>query len=215
MLERLASDPGVLAIMKKYKWSVGRLSEMPPEGKVGISDVCLMGLNRNAGQQILLRLRTDDLQGLRKYESVREVLLHELVHNKFSEHNADFWSLWRVLLKEVGELSWKSGSAQSVNGNHEMYGGSQVEDFSKGGSSYNGGVFKLGSSSGLETNDTRSMLPVQKLAAEAALRRQAEPKTADVLARERLGDDAMQSCPCGRLHRPSNAPCAFAQPRQK
>jgi len=214
MLERLASDPGILAIMKKYKWSVGRLSEMPPEGKVGVSDVCLMGLNRNAGQQILLRLRTDDLQGLRKFESVREVLLHELVHNKYSEHNADFWSLWRVLLREVNELSWKGGSAQSVNGNHQMYGGSQAEEVSKDGNAYNGGVFKLGTTTGnsgaLKPSNTNSLLPVHKLAAEAALRRQA-----DVSTDQRVGDEVMQTCPCGRRHGPSNAPCAFAQPSRK
>jgi WLM domain len=41
---------------------VGMLSEMPPEGKVGISPVCLLGVNINAGQEISLRLRTDDLK---------------------------------------------------------------------------------------------------------------------------------------------------------
>ncbi len=32
-------------------------------GKVGISPVCILGLNVNKGQEILLRLRTDDLKG--------------------------------------------------------------------------------------------------------------------------------------------------------
>ena len=41
---------------------MGTLSEMPPEGKVGISPVCLLGVNINAGQEISLRLRTDDLK---------------------------------------------------------------------------------------------------------------------------------------------------------
>ena len=34
LLYRLASDPGILAIMDKHKWNVGVLKEMPPEGKV-------------------------------------------------------------------------------------------------------------------------------------------------------------------------------------
>lgn len=36
---------------------------MPPEGKVGISPVCILGVNINKGQEISLRLRTDDLKG--------------------------------------------------------------------------------------------------------------------------------------------------------
>ena len=67
LLKQLSTDKAILSIMQQHKWSVGRLSEMPPEGKVGVSDSCLMGLNKNAGQEILLRLRTDDWQGLRPY----------------------------------------------------------------------------------------------------------------------------------------------------
>jgi hypothetical protein len=31
------------------------------------------------GEEISLRLRTDDLKGFRKYESIKKTLLHELV----------------------------------------------------------------------------------------------------------------------------------------
>lgn len=41
---------------------MGLLSEMPPEGKVGVSAVCVLGYNVNRGQEISLRLRTDDLK---------------------------------------------------------------------------------------------------------------------------------------------------------
>jgi hypothetical protein len=34
---------------------------------------------QNRGQEISLRLRTDDLKGFRKYESIKKTLLHELV----------------------------------------------------------------------------------------------------------------------------------------
>lgn len=71
-LYRLASDPGILGIMKDRQWRVGLLSEMPPEGKVGISEKCLLGYNVNKGQEISLRLRTDDLKGLRKYRRVKD-----------------------------------------------------------------------------------------------------------------------------------------------
>lgn len=60
---RLAADPGIVAVMARHRWSVGLLSEMPPEGKVGVSPVCVLGVNINRGQEISLRLRTDDLKG--------------------------------------------------------------------------------------------------------------------------------------------------------
>ena len=62
LLHRLAADPGIAGIMRKHGWTVGKLSEMPPEGKVGVSAVCILGVNINAGQEISLRLRTDDLR---------------------------------------------------------------------------------------------------------------------------------------------------------
>jgi hypothetical protein len=60
---RLASDPGVAGVMSKHRWRVGLLSEMPPEGLVGVDPVCILGFNKNRGQEISLRLRTDDLRG--------------------------------------------------------------------------------------------------------------------------------------------------------
>jgi hypothetical protein len=61
--------------MKTRKWSVGELIELTP------FEASILGYNRNAGQLIALRLRTDDLSGFRHYDSVRKVLLHELTHN--------------------------------------------------------------------------------------------------------------------------------------
>jgi hypothetical protein len=66
--------------MEAHGWQVGLLSEMPPEGKVGVSAVCILGYNVNQGQEISLRLRTDDLRGFRKYLRIRETLVHELAH---------------------------------------------------------------------------------------------------------------------------------------
>ncbi len=55
MLHRLAADRGIQAVMTQYKWTVGLLAEMPPEGFVGISPVCVLGYNTNKGQEIHLR----------------------------------------------------------------------------------------------------------------------------------------------------------------
>jgi hypothetical protein len=45
VLYRVANDPGIVAIMESHRWNVGLLSEMPPEGKVGVSEVCVLGYN--------------------------------------------------------------------------------------------------------------------------------------------------------------------------
>ncbi|RLN55779.1 hypothetical protein BBP00_00008334 [Phytophthora kernoviae] len=108
ILEKLANDRGILAVMAKYKWSVGVLAEMPPDGKVGVDPVCVLGLNQNKGQKILLRLRTDDFLGFRKFLSIKKVIFHELSHNVHSEHDSKFYQLMRLIEKECNELDWTS-----------------------------------------------------------------------------------------------------------
>ncbi len=116
ILETLANDEGVLAVMAKHKWSVGALCELYPEGYVGVSDVCVMGLNENHGQRILLRLRTDDMKGFRKILSIRKVLCHELAHNVHSEHDSNFYMLMRQVEREIVELDWKNSKGKSISG---------------------------------------------------------------------------------------------------
>ncbi|KAK9799763.1 hypothetical protein WJX73_001696 [Symbiochloris irregularis] len=101
LLHRLAADPGIVGIMNKHRWAVGMLSEMPPEGKVGVSAVCVLGVNINAGQEISLRLRTDDLKGFRRYDRIRETLCHELAHMVWGEHDNRFKALNSQLLKDA------------------------------------------------------------------------------------------------------------------
>ena len=108
LLERLKRDPGVVRVMETKRFRVGLLCEMPPEGLVGISETCVLGFNRNNGMEIHLRLRTDDWSGLRRYESIRRVLMHELAHNVISEHNADFKALNSELVK-LCERDWNRG----------------------------------------------------------------------------------------------------------
>ena len=107
MLHRLARDPGILGIMRKHKWRVPLLAEMPPEGKVGVSESCVLGYNVNAGQEIHLRLRTDDLRGFRRYQRVRETLVHELTHNVWIAHDANFKNFCSQLTRECAAFDWK------------------------------------------------------------------------------------------------------------
>ena len=81
LLQRLASDRGIVALMEKRGWTVGLLAEFPPaDGAVGVDDKCLLGFNKNRGQEIGLRLRTDRLDGLRPFEVIMKTLIHELTH---------------------------------------------------------------------------------------------------------------------------------------
>jgi hypothetical protein len=125
LLERLKRDPGVVRVMETKRFRVGLLCEMPPEGLVGISETCVLGFNRNNGMEIHLRLRTDDWSGLRRYESIRRVLMHELAHNVISEHNADFKALNSELVK-LCERDWNRG--RRVGGGGETHGNETEND---------------------------------------------------------------------------------------
>jgi hypothetical protein len=111
-LERLKADPGIKASMRKHKFSVGLLTEMDPaqytesnhEGTTRI-----LGLNRNQGEVIELRLRTDAYDGYRDYKTIRKTLCHELAHNVHGPHDRNFWDLCHQIEKEVHEADWKSG----------------------------------------------------------------------------------------------------------
>lgn len=72
-----------------------------PEGFVGVSEVCVLGLNKNQGEEILLRLRTDDFTGFRKHLTIRKVLFHELAHNQHSDHGDGFQRLMRQVESEA------------------------------------------------------------------------------------------------------------------
>ncbi|KAF8391621.1 hypothetical protein HHK36_023927 [Tetracentron sinense] len=105
-MHMLAADPGIVAIMNKHRWRVGIMTEMAPEGYVGVSPECILGYNKNHGEEISLRLRTDDLKGFRKYESIKKTLLHELAHMVYSEHDANFYALDKQLNQEAINLDW-------------------------------------------------------------------------------------------------------------
>lgn len=96
-LHRLSTDPAVLHIMaaKDRDWIVLELGELHPH-----TQPTLLGLNtnNNAGTtnttlKIELRILTDDLEGVRSYNGVRRVLLHELSHIRHPNHELPFKEL--------------------------------------------------------------------------------------------------------------------------
>ncbi|KAJ7960312.1 Ubiquitin and WLM domain-containing metalloprotease [Quillaja saponaria] len=117
-MHMLAADPGIVAVMNKHRWHVGIMTEMAPVGYVGVSPECILGFNKNHGEEISLRLRTDDLKGFRKYENIKDTLLHELAHMVFSEHDSNFYALLKQLTQEAATLDWtrsRSHTLSSVN----------------------------------------------------------------------------------------------------
>uniref|UniRef100_A0A7S4N2I3 WLM domain-containing protein n=1 Tax=Odontella aurita TaxID=265563 RepID=A0A7S4N2I3_9STRA len=167
ILTSLANDPGILACMAKHKWNVGCLAEMFPKGYVGQDEVCVMGLNQNKGQKILLRLRTDDLKGFRKNLSIRKVLFHELAHNVHSDHNGDFFLLMRQIEKECNEMDWKRGSGSTTTGTVGCQHAVEENSVATSSRRFEGGTRRLGGDSlGLS-----HQIPARDLAARAAVMR--------------------------------------------
>jgi len=164
ILTTLATDPGVLACLAKHNWKVGCLSELYPEGKVGESDVCIMGLNQNKGQKILLRIRTDDLKGFRKILSIKKVLYHELAHNVHSEHDNEFFLLMRQIERECNELDWTQGQGLVTGGPTKRTMDTSLFDQT---GQFEGGTFRLG---GVPIEPAEGT-PKRDLAARAALLR--------------------------------------------
>ncbi|PKX94103.1 putative zinc metalloproteinase, partial [Aspergillus novofumigatus IBT 16806] len=107
-LARLRDDPGIRAAMAKHRFSVPLLTEMDPAEHT-TSESRTLGLNRNKGEVIELRLRTDAYDGYRDYRTIRKTLCHELAHCVFSEHDRDFWDLTAQIEKEVERADWKHG----------------------------------------------------------------------------------------------------------
>lgn len=142
-LQRLADDPGIRAAMRKHKFTVSLLTEMNPvehtqSNHEGTSRT--LGLNRNQGEVIELRLRTDAYDGYRDYKTIRKTLCHELTHNVHGPHDRNFWDLCKQIEKEVEGADWKSGGHSL--GDDEYYGSEEVDDH--GG--WTGGEFVLGAS---------------------------------------------------------------------
>ncbi|KAL5222448.1 hypothetical protein ABZP36_027161 [Zizania latifolia] len=119
-MHMLACDSGIIAIMNKHRWRAGIMTEMAPIGYVGVSPKCILGFNKNMGEEISLRLRTDDLKGFRKYESIKRTLLHELAHMVHSEHDANFFALNKQLNDEAASLDWTKSRGHMLSG-HKIF----------------------------------------------------------------------------------------------
>ena len=168
-LERLRDDPGIKASMRKHKFSVGVLTEMNPAEHT-THESRTLGLNRNRGEVIELRLRTDAYDGYRDYKIIRDTLCHELAHNVYGDHDRNFWELCKSIEKEVREADWKHGGQAISN---EVFYDPEEREGSGGhvdGGGWSGGEFVLGG------NGEKQGAPSQMLNRRAAMAKAAEER---------------------------------------
>lgn len=174
-LQRLANDPGIKASMRKHKFSVGLLTEMNPAEHTTHESKTL-GLNRNAGEVIELRLRTDWYVGYRDYKVIRKTLCHELAHNVFGEHDRNFWDLTKQIEGEVERNDTRHGG-HALTGD-EFYNpedaGEDEEHVDGGG--WVGGEYVLGSGG---SSSQATGLSRREIMANAALARLEKQRNVD------------------------------------
>lgn len=172
-LQRLKDDAGIKASMRKHKFTVPLLTEMNPiehtqSNHEGTTRT--LGLNRNQGEVIELRLRTDAYDGYRDYKTIRKTLCHELAHNVHGPHDRNFWDLCKQIEKEVEGADWKSGG--HTVGNEEYY-ENEIDDH--GG--WEGGEFVLGGGgSGESSSAGLSRREIMAKAAEARKSRESNER---------------------------------------
>ncbi|EGE03142.1 ubiquitin/metalloprotease fusion protein [Trichophyton equinum CBS 127.97] len=189
-LARLRDDPGIRKAMARHRFSIPLLTEMDPAQHTTMSSRTL-GLNRNKGEVIELRLRTDAYDGYRDYRTIRKTLCHELAHCEFSEHDRDFWNLTGQIEKEVERADYWGNKGRSVS-DEEFYNPVDWEDMNAQGvvdhGGWTGGEFVLGSLPG-ESSETRSVNSQKGLSRREILANAAEARMAKLKPPEHSEDN--------------------------
>lgn len=183
LLERLKDDAGIRVAMRKHKFSVGLLTEMDPVAYTQDSHegtTRILGLNRNGGEVIELRLRTDAGDGYRHYDTIRKTLCHELAHNVHGPHDKNFWDLCHQIEREVAVGDWKSGGRTVVDGEFapERVGQEEEEEEVADHGAWTGGSYVLGSGESGSVSGGEPLRPMDRReilarAAEARMRNMA------------------------------------------
>lgn len=185
-LERLRDDAGIKSSMRKHGFSVGLLTEMNPAEHT-THESRTLGLNRNRGEVIELRLRTDAYDGFRDYKVIRKTLCHELAHNVWGEHDQHFWKLCKEIEAEVDKNDWRRGG-HSVGGDEFYNPEDEGEDEEADGGGWEGGEYVLGAGSssmaGLSIGEPLSRREAMARAAEERMRKQREAKASEKEAKD-------------------------------
>lgn len=175
LLMRLKEDPGIRTAMRKHKFTVALLTEMEPLANMqsnheGTSR--LLGLNRNQGEVIELRLRTDAHDGYRDYKTIRNTLCHELAHNVHGPHDRQFWDLCHQIEREVKAADWKSNGNTVGESSRYAVSGEEEEGEHEDDGGWTGGEFVLGGVNNERTPGVSAGMSRREILAQAALERQ-------------------------------------------
>lgn len=152
LLQRVANDRGIRASMRRRKFTVGLLTEMDPAAHTDLSSDGgvgrTLGLNRNAGEVIELRLRTDAGDGYRDYKTIRKTLCHELAHNVHGPHDKQFWDLCHAIEREVEAEDWSTKGGRTVGDGPGFDNAQDDEEYAPDHGGWTGGEFVLGGGGG-------------------------------------------------------------------
>ncbi|KAK7534008.1 WLM domain-containing protein [Phyllosticta citribraziliensis] len=172
LLRRLADDAGIRSAMRTHRFRVGLLTEMDPAAHT-THESRTLGLNRNRGEVVELRLRTDAYDGYRDYRTIRRTLCHELAHNVWGDHDRNFWDLCRAIEKEVERADWTRGGRRvGGSGGDEVYeppGDPELRGDAVDHGGWTGGTFVLGGgASGTLSSSVSSPASRREMMAKAA-----------------------------------------------
>lgn len=96
-LERLVKVTS--PVLRRRGWRVGQLKEFYP------TSPGLMGLNKNHGECIMIRLRRPgDESQFFEWHTIMGTMVHEITHNHIGNHSAEFYELMDVLYGEVEKV---------------------------------------------------------------------------------------------------------------
>ncbi|TLD24961.1 hypothetical protein PspLS_06206 [Pyricularia sp. CBS 133598] len=171
LLERVANDRGIRESMRRRKFTVGLLTEMDPAAHTDVSHDGgvgrTLGLNRNKGEVIELRLRTDAGDGYRDYKTIRKTLCHELAHNVHGPHDRNFWDLCHAIEREVEAEDWSTKGGRTVGDGPGFDETADDEDYAPDHGGWTGGEFVLGGGGG-RAGTARVSLTRREILAKAA-----------------------------------------------
>jgi len=217
LLEKLATDPGIIEIMKTRRFQVGILTEMSPQeaqdrmSKKGTPNMDLLGYNQNAGEMIVLRLRTDNTKGFRPYHDLINTLIHELTHNVWGPHDDKFWKLFGEIKAQYMKFHrfWSHGGrAADSNATGQQFNGfADDEEEAEGGAGF-GHV--LGSAASGSEAQVLTDAQRRERAIAAAEARKVTPTSGFDFVSSGSDGKMVIVCPCGQVHNPDDCPLRAA-----